>query len=236
MAFAGDEHHAAGLRLAYGGAYGLAAVGDAECLAHIGGGEACLHVGDDRVGLFEAGIVGGQDQMVGAKRGLAGHHRALSMVAVAAAAHHCRDLAVGADDLADRVEHIDQCVRRMRVVYDRHYPVGIAEGLESARHRHQLAHIDEHLLLREAQKHGGSVDIRQVVGVEFAREIHLHLAAVEHQQGPVETCLQDLAAEVGVATQRICVFARFGVLKHIHPCLVIDVDQSEGIGREHVEK
>ena len=110
------------------------------------------------------------------------------------------------------------------------------ESLEASRHGHKAAHAYEHLLKRPTEKNRHAVDCRKVVGVEPARETHLHLTAVEQHERAVEARLEHTATEVGVCAERICVDLGFCVLHHIHPGLVIGVCQGECVGGEHVEE
>ena len=162
--------------------------------------------------------------MIGTGNCLMRHHRAFAVVPVAAGSHHCGHETVLAHDVANCVEHVHEGVGSVGIVDDSRHVVASADCLEAAVDRYELAHVDENLFLREAREYRGSVDGGKVIGVETAREAYLHLMVVEHQEGAVETGLQDAATEVGVAAERISIYLGLGVLDHIAACLIVDVD------------
>ena len=158
------------------------------------------------------------------------------MVTVAAGTDNGYDLAFRADYAADRVEHVHECVGGVGVVHDSSQSPFGAEGLETARNGIEAAHVDKHLFGIEAGQDRGAIDSGQVVGVETAGEIDLHLMAVEGQQGAVETAFKHTSAEVSVCAQGVCVDFCRCVLDHIKTCLVVGVHECESVRFERVEE
>ncbi|WP_423837305.1 hypothetical protein, partial [Sutterella wadsworthensis] len=88
MPFAGNEDNVSRLRQQTGGLYGVFPIGDTDCLLQIVFVQACQHVIDDVLRLFEAGIVGSDDNTVAQTGGLLGHDRTFPFVAVATCANY----------------------------------------------------------------------------------------------------------------------------------------------------
>ena len=89
----------------------------------------------------------------------------------------------------------------MGVIHDRRYSLGRMDGLETACHRHEATHIDKHLLGIPAEQNRGSIDSRQVVGVETSGEKNFHFVAVELHQSSVKPAFDDASGEIGVFSQ-----------------------------------
>ena len=110
------------------------------------------------------------------------------------------------------------------------------ERLETSGHRHQAAHVEQHRLQRPSQQQRCAEHGCEIVGVEAAREEHVHLAAVEFHECAVEVVLQYAAAEIGHGAQRISVAVCGSVLQHHLAVAVVGVGEREGVGCEAVEE
>ncbi len=236
MAFAGNQHHIALSGERERGAYGFAAVGDAESPGPGGVGKTGFHLGYDFSGFLVAGIVGCEHELLAACGSFSRHQGTFAAVAVATGAHHGDDGALRAHHIAYGVEHVYERIGRMGIVHDSSHAVGAVDGLETSGHGHKAAHVDEHCFAVPPQQTAGTVNGREIVGVETAGEEHLHLMAVERHEGAIETALDHAACEIGHSTQRICVAACRGVLEHHLAIAVVEVGESERRAGQPVEK
>ena len=120
-------------------------------------------LGDDGAGILLAGVVGGQDHMVGQRRGGRAHARPLAAVAVAAAAEH--DAQPAGRDFAEGGQHVPQRVLRVGVIDEDLEPAARRDFLEAAGHG-DLIRAE---LLPEAQ-HRGRRTAGESVGGEQQEE------------------------------------------------------------------
>ena len=236
VSLSGHQDDVAGGGLHHGGVDGGGAVEDDVGLHGGVDGDAGLDVLGDVGGVFVARVVRGDDESVRAAGGLASHLRALAVVAVASGAgdgHHGG--AAGADG-TDGVEDVGNGVGGVGIVHHHRHAVVRAEPLEASRHGHEAAQRQGGLGGGSTHQAQGAVDGQQVVAVELAGEVGLHLDAVDAHQGAVDAVFDVAAAEVGVSAHRVGVAGGAGVLQHHQAVRVVGVDEGPGRGGEVVEQ
>ena len=117
MSFSGQEDNIAGGSDGGSTVDSLTTVDDSLGTCTGFGIEAFEHVGENGFRLFKAGIIGGEDQHIGALGSRAGHEGALAVVAVATCAAYSDDTGISGN-LAYSVEHIDEGIGSVRIVND----------------------------------------------------------------------------------------------------------------------
>ena len=124
----------------------------------------------------------------------------------------------------------------MCIVYDYGISARRVQGLEPPGHRHQQAHLAQHLVGVLPQQTGSSVDGQQVVGIELAHEHHLYRLAVDFEGHAVDTALDDPGLEVGHRPQRVGMLLGPRVLQHHQARLVVDIGQGKRALGQSVEE
>ena len=135
VSFAGNEDNVSRLRQQTGGLYGVFPIGDTDCLLQIVFVQACQHVIDDVLRLFEAGIVGSDDNTVAQTGGLLGHDRTFPFVAVAACANYGYHFPPACQYVVDGIQYIHQSVRSVGVIYNGGDALRGADRIKSACYR-----------------------------------------------------------------------------------------------------
>ena len=184
VSFAGNHDHVALLGKLSRGADGLATVGDAQHALR-SSRKPLYHIVEDVVGILEAWVA-----EVSINLSLS---REASFAMIGRLPRSRFPPAPTTVIILPRVPTTSRTVestltKASGVWHSRRLPCSRAatQSLESSGNRHQPAHVDQCVLLVETEQASGSVDGKQVVGVESSGEQHLHFVAVNVEQRSVE--------------------------------------------------
>ncbi len=234
VSLAGHEHHIALLGKHDGRTNGRRAIRDAQVTCPLR--HSLLHLIENRLGIFVARVVGGENRRCSVRCGDAGHLGSLLTVAVTATTADHDERALLRANLVDRLQHILQRIGRMGVIDHTDHTPPRADALETTAHGLQQAQCRQHLLLLKAQLDSRSIHDQEVRGVETTRQRGPHLAPVQLQQHPVEVHLHDLATVVGHRAKRVVFHLGAAVLHHHRTVPIVPVREGKGALGQGIEE
>ena len=182
-------------------------------------------LGDDRAGVLRARVVGGDDDVVGQRRGGGAHERALGPVAVAAGAedHEHATLAQAAGGPQDVLER----VRGVGVVDEHREGLALVDGLEAAGRQLGPGQAGRDRLVADAERARGGDRAEGVEDVEAPRQRHGELELARAEARARRARAQVGRAQVGVGALEADRH-RVGELRgQAQPVLVVDVDHAD---------
>ena len=150
---------------------------------------------DDRERILAARVVGGHDHVVGALHGDGAHHGPLAAVAIASRAEDADQPA--AAELARRLQHDVERVRRVRVVDDHRERLPLVDRLEPPRDPRHLANPLRELVVVDVEQDARRDHPEHVLDVEPTPQRRLDLDPAGREAAARRSHLEPFGTDLG---------------------------------------